>query len=73
VGTNHLAVCLSSVCLVEEIIDGYDCMMLMAGGRVVDRGSIRSVMAGGGVNRLYGDACRIESEGGRYAMRFVRS
>jgi iron complex transport system ATP-binding protein len=58
---------------VEEIIDGYDCMMLMAGGKVVDRGSIQSVMGGSGVRRLYGDDCRIEAEAGRYNMRFVRS
>lgn len=58
---------------VEEIIDGYDRMMLMAGGRVVDQGSIQSVMAGAGVNRLYGDGCRIEADAGRYRMHFVRS
>jgi len=58
---------------VEEIIDGYDCMMLMAGGRVVDQGSIQSVMAGPGVNRLYGPGCRIEADAGRYRMHFVRS
>jgi iron complex transport system ATP-binding protein len=58
---------------VEEIIDGYDRMMLMAGGRVVDQGSIQSVMAGAGVNRLYGDGCHIETDAGRYRMTFVRS
>jgi iron complex transport system ATP-binding protein len=57
---------------VEEIIDGYDRMLLMAGGKVADQGSIRAVMAGGGVTRLYGEGCRIEADGDRYRMRFTR-
>ena len=57
---------------VEEIIDGYDRMLLLAGGKVVDQGAIHSVMAGEGARRLYGERCRITRSGGRYHMRFDR-
>jgi len=58
---------------VEEIIDGYDRVLLLAGGRVVDQGLIQPVMAGPGVRRLYGDGCRVEADAGRYRMHFIRS
>jgi iron complex transport system ATP-binding protein len=58
---------------VEEIIDGYDRVLLLAGGRVVDQGTIQSVMAGPGVARLYGEGCRIEADAGRYRMHFTRN
>jgi iron complex transport system ATP-binding protein len=55
---------------VEEIIDGYDRMMMLSGGRVVDQGTIETVMAGPGISRVYGNRCRIERAGGRYRMHF---
>ncbi|MGA2381569.1 MAG: ATP-binding cassette domain-containing protein, partial [Spirochaetia bacterium] len=58
---------------VEEIIDGYDRMLLLAGGMVVDQGTIQAVMAGPGVSRLYGEGCRIEADAGRYRMHFIRN
>jgi iron complex transport system ATP-binding protein len=58
---------------VEEIIDGYDRMLLLAAGSVVDQGTIQSVMAGPGLRRVYGDDCRIETAGGRYRMLFTRN
>jgi iron complex transport system ATP-binding protein len=56
---------------VEEIIDGYDRMLILAGGTVMDQGTIQAVMAGPAVGRLYGAGCRVEAVGGRYHMRFV--
>jgi len=58
---------------VEEIIDGYDRMLMLAGGMVVDQGTIQAVMAGPGVSRLYGEGCRIEADAGRYRMHFIRN
>jgi iron complex transport system ATP-binding protein len=58
---------------VEEIIEGYDRILLLAGGRIVDQGTVPDVMAGGGVRRVYGDHCRIEAHEGRYHMRFTAS
>ena len=58
---------------VEEIIDGYDRVLLLAGGTVVDQGTITAVMAGAGIRRLYGDGFRIEADAGRYRMHFVRN
>ena len=58
---------------VEEIIEGYDRVLLLAGGAVVDQGTIATVMSGAGVLRLYGAGCRIEADGGRYRMHFVRN
>jgi len=58
---------------VEEIIDGYDRVLLLAGGRVVDQGTIQAVMAGAGVTRLYGEGCRIVADAGRYRMQFTRN
>jgi len=55
---------------VEEIIPGYDRMMMMHGGRVVAQGPIRDVMAGPGIARVYGDRCRIRHIGVRYHMHF---
>jgi iron complex transport system ATP-binding protein len=55
---------------VEEIIEGYDRMMMLSGGRVVDQGTIGAVMAGPGISRVYGERCRIEQSGGRYRMHF---
>ena len=59
---------------VEEIIDGYDRVLLLAGGRVVDQGiDRRRSWRATASARLYGDGCRIEADAGRYHMRFVRS
>ncbi len=58
---------------VEEIIPGYDRMLMLAGGRVVDQGTIDAVMGGTGVTRLYGADCRVERDGSRYHLRFTRS
>jgi iron complex transport system ATP-binding protein len=58
---------------VEEIIDGYDRMLMLAGGRVVDQGTIEAVMSGPGLARIYGEGCRVEVDGGRYHLRFTRS
>lgn len=57
---------------VEEIIPGYDRMLMLSGGRVVDQGSIEAVMGGPGVSRIYGEGCRVEVDGGRYHLRFTR-
>lgn len=58
---------------VEEIIEGYDRVLVLAGGSVVDQGTIAAVMEGPGLRRLYGEGCRIESDAGRYRMHFVRT
>jgi len=58
---------------VEEIISGYDRILMLAGGRVVDQGSIHEVMNGPGLARIYGADCRVEADGGRYHLRFTRS
>ena len=55
---------------VEEIIEGYDRMMMLNGGRVAAQGPIRDVMAGPGLSRVYGPRCRIDRTGGRYHMYF---
>ena len=56
---------------VEEIVEGYGKMLLLAGGAVVDRGARESVLAGPGIRRVYGERCRIERRNGRYAMHFA--
>jgi iron complex transport system ATP-binding protein len=58
---------------VEEIVDGYDRVLILAKGTVVDQGTIAEVMGGPGLRRLYGDGCRIEADAGRYRMHFVRN
>jgi iron complex transport system ATP-binding protein len=57
---------------VEEIVQGYDRMLMLAGGRVVDQGTIQAVMDGPAIGRIYGDGCRVELVGGRYHLRFTR-
>ena len=57
---------------VEEIIEGYDSMLLLAGGQAVARGPSESVLTGGDIGRVYGDRCRIERSDGRYTMHFTR-
>lgn len=56
---------------VEEIIEGYDRMLMLAGGRVVDQGAIHDVMAGPHLRRAYGERCRVTRTGGRYHMQFI--
>jgi len=58
---------------VEEIIDGYDRMIMLAGGRVVDQGMIQAVMGGPGIARVYGEGCRVEVDRGRYHLRFSKA
>ncbi|HTO21446.1 MAG TPA: ATP-binding cassette domain-containing protein [Spirochaetia bacterium] len=58
---------------VEEIIPGYARMLMLAGGKVVDQGTIAEVMGGEGLARIYGEACRVEKDGERYHLRFARS
>ncbi len=55
---------------VEEIIEGYDRILMLAGGRVVDQGTIREVLEGPGITRVYGERCRVERTGSRYRMQF---
>jgi iron complex transport system ATP-binding protein len=57
---------------VEEIVDGYDRMLLLADGRVEAQGDPDAVMAGQGIGRVYGKRCMLERHEGRYAMRFAR-
>jgi iron complex transport system ATP-binding protein len=56
---------------VEEIIAGYDRMLLLAGGQVVAQGDRDAVMGGPDIGQVYGKRCRIELHDGRYAMRFA--
>jgi iron complex transport system ATP-binding protein len=56
---------------VEEIVDGYDRMLLLANGRVAAQGDPDAVMAGPGIGRVYGERCMLERRGGRYAMHFT--
>jgi iron complex transport system ATP-binding protein len=56
---------------VEEIIEGFSRVLLMAGGKAVRHGTSAEVMAGPEVERLFGKRCRIEREAGRYVMRFT--
>jgi iron complex transport system ATP-binding protein len=57
---------------VEEIIDGYDRILLLAGGRVIAHGPSESVLGGDGIRRVYGERCTIERRDGRYTMHFSR-
>lgn len=56
---------------VEEIIDGFTRLLVLAKGRVAGQGARDEVMAGPAIARVYGDRCRIDRHDGRYAMRFV--
>jgi iron complex transport system ATP-binding protein len=55
---------------VEEIIEGYERILLLADGIVVDRGGREQVLTGPGIRRVYGERCRIARRDGRYAMYF---
>jgi iron complex transport system ATP-binding protein len=57
---------------VEEIIEGYQRVLLLAGGRAVAQGGREQVLAGEAMARVYGARCRIERRDGRYTMRFTR-
>jgi iron complex transport system ATP-binding protein len=57
---------------VEEIIEGFGNVLLMAGGRVVSMGARHEVLEGDGINGAYGPRCRVELRDGRYAMHFAR-
>ncbi len=56
---------------VEEIVDGYERMLLMAGGRIAAQGARHEVLMGPGVGTVYGPRCRVEYREGRYAMYFT--
>ncbi len=56
---------------VEEIIEGYDNVLLLAGGRVVAQGACDAVMGGPGIAAVYGERCRVERREGRYVMHFT--
>jgi iron complex transport system ATP-binding protein len=57
---------------VEEIIEGFGNVLLMAGGRVVSMGARHEVLEGAGIKGVYGPRCRVELRDGRYAMHFAR-
>jgi len=57
---------------VEEIIEGYDRTLLLAGGRIRAQGERHEVLAGPGIADTYGTRCRIELREGRYTMHFDR-
>jgi iron complex transport system ATP-binding protein len=56
---------------VEEIIDGFTRLLVLAKGRVAGQGERDEVMAGPAIARVYGERCRVDRHEGRYAMRFV--
>lgn len=56
---------------VEEIIEGFTRVLLLAGGKAVAQGMRDEMMSGPDMARVYGSRCRIEHHDGRYAMRFV--
>jgi len=56
---------------VEEIIEGFARVLLLAGGKAVAQGTREEMMGGPDMTRVYGTRCRIEQHEGRYAMRFV--
>jgi iron complex transport system ATP-binding protein len=57
---------------VEEITEGYEKMLLLMDGTVVDQGACDKVLAGPGIERVYGKRCRITRRDDRYSMHFVR-
>jgi iron complex transport system ATP-binding protein len=57
---------------VEEIIEGYDRVLLLSGGRVVAQGPRRGILVGETLGRVYGSRCRVELRDGRYTMRFAQ-
>lgn len=56
---------------VEEIIEGFTRILLLAGGKAVAQGMRDEMMSGPEMARVYGRRCRIEHHDGRYAMRFA--
>ena len=65
---------LTVVCVthhVEEIIEGFIRVLLLAGGKAVAQGTREEMLGGPEMARVYGTRCRIEQHDGRYAMRFV--
>jgi iron complex transport system ATP-binding protein len=56
---------------VEEIIEGFARVLLLAGGKSVAQGNTEELMNGPEMARVYGRQCRIESRDGRYTMQFV--
>jgi iron complex transport system ATP-binding protein len=57
---------------VEEIIEGYDRTLLLAGGCIHAQGDRHQVLAGPGIAAIYGGRCRVELRDGRYSMHFSR-
>jgi iron complex transport system ATP-binding protein len=65
---------LTVVCVthhVEEIIPGYQRVLVLAGGTARAQGEREAVMGGEEIARIYGKRCRIEYHEGRYSMRFT--
>jgi iron complex transport system ATP-binding protein len=65
---------LTVVCVthhVEEIIPGYQRVLVLAGGTARAQGEREAVMGGEEIDRIYGKRCRIEYHDGRYSMRFT--
>ena len=56
---------------VEEIVPGFQRVLVLDGGRARAQGSRDDVMGGEEITRVYGERCRIEYREGRYSMRFT--
>ena len=56
---------------VEEIIEGFTRVLLLAGGKALAQGMRDEMMSGPEMAAVYGRRCRIERNDGRYAMRFA--
>ena len=56
---------------VEEIVEGFGRVLLLAGGKAVAQGEKEEMMGGPDMTRVYGERCRIEQHDGRYTMRFA--
>jgi iron complex transport system ATP-binding protein len=65
---------LTVVCVthhVEEIVSGFQRVLVLAGGRAHAQGKRDEVMGGPEIARVYGTRCRIERRDGRYSMHFT--
>jgi iron complex transport system ATP-binding protein len=56
---------------VEEIISGFQWVLVLAGGSARAQGRREDVMGGPEIARVYGERCRIERRAGRYSMHFT--
>jgi iron complex transport system ATP-binding protein len=57
---------------VEEIVDGFTRVLVLAGGGVMAQGPRREVMRRQVLERVYGPRCRLAVRHGRYALGFAR-